>query len=405
MAIQFMRAIPKDNILGDTVEFNDCLRSIHILYHLQGSVCASVWPISMTHGEDMYTKSWSSCGWLAQPNNTIPSEMDQGIMQYTTPLAQVWREARSYASCRTVSAMLPPWNPQSDYSQITYRHLEIDYSVPLKYRYSSNRIGEQTAESLQQNRGHWSPYLFIQLVYASIPVILNHPFLLSMRLRNFRHTMPQSFINSSFDAITRHIGWIMYHLELMNRMAYQVSDPTLAHIVVIVATIHLQHSFVDDHNLREKAQSGFGKCLEFLQGMGSIWPSVAVMVSHDDLYEAGPRLTMLQHENLQKLQQSVRVISVPSEDGGMTEAAEQKFTIDTGLLWNLLSYEQAGRSDARIDQSMFHGLSSSSQDTSGHETSSGTGYDLVGSAGIIGHKAVPKGIPVYAPGEGRSSAG
>jgi hypothetical protein len=94
--------------------------------------------------------------------------------------------------------------------------------------------------------------------------------------------MPHSFINSSFDAITRHIGWIMYHLELINRMAYQISDPTLAHIVVIVATIHLQHSFVDDSELREKAQSGFGKCLEFLQRMGAMWPSVSVMVSRDE---------------------------------------------------------------------------------------------------------------------------
>ncbi|KAM0546946.1 hypothetical protein ACHAPJ_010606 [Fusarium lateritium] len=203
-----------------------------------------------------------------------------------------------------------------------------------------------------------------------------------MRLRNFRSTMPHSFMNSSFDAITRHIGWIMYHLDLMNRMAYQISDPTLAHIVVIVATIHLQHSFVDDSELREKAQSGFGKCLEFLQRMGSMWPSVTVM-----------------HENLQKLQQSIHVISVPSGESGLSGTPQQKFTIDTRLLWDLLCYEQAGRSDAHIDQSMFSGLSSTNQDTGSNGTESGAGYDLVGSAGIIGHKTVPKDTPIYAPGE------
>lgn len=282
MVIQFMRGIPKGNALGDSAEFNNCLRSIFVLYHLQGSVSTGVWPTSISEGDVLATNSWSGSGWLTPPDNAIPCEMDTGIMKYTTPLAQVWREARIYASCRVFSGMLPPWNPRSDYSQVAYRHLEVDCSVPLKYRFSASRIIEQTSESLQQNRGHWGPYLFTQFVYASIPVILNHPFLLSMRLRNFRSTMPHSFINSSFDAITRHIGWIMYHLELMSRMAYQISDPTLAHIVVIVATIHLQHSFVDDSELREKAQSGFAKCLEFLQRMGPMWPSVSVMVSGEE---------------------------------------------------------------------------------------------------------------------------
>ncbi|KAG5655527.1 hypothetical protein KAF25_003864 [Fusarium avenaceum] len=387
MAIQFMRGIPKGNALGDSAEFNNCLRSIFVLYHLQGSVSTGVWPTSISEGDCLVTNIWSGSGWLTPPENAIPCEMDTGIMKYTTPLAQVWREARIYASCRVFSGMLPPWNPRSDYSQVAYRHLEVDCSVPLKYRFSASRIVEQTPESLQQNRGHWGPYLFTQFVYASIPVILNHPFLLSMRLRNFRSTMPHSFINSSFDAITRHIGWIMYHLELMDRMAYQISDPTLAHIVVIVATIHLQHSFVDDSELREKAQLGFGKCLEFLQRMGSMWPSVSVM-----------------HENLQKLQQSIQVIPVPSEEPGMSGAPQQKFTIDTRILWDLLSYEQAGRSDAHIDQSMFCGLSSTNPDIGSNGTESGVGYDLVGSAGIIGHKTVPKDIPIYAPGEGELTA-
>ncbi|RFN54041.1 zn(ii)2cys6 transcription factor [Fusarium flagelliforme] len=377
MAIQFVRGIPKGNVLGDAVEFNDCLRSIFVLYHLQGSVSPSVWPLNTSHGGNDPTDSWPGSGWLTPPDNVIPCAMDAGILKYTTPLAQVWREARIYASCRVLSDVLPPWNPRSDYSQITYRHLEVDCSVPMKYRFSASRIEEQTSDSLQQNRHHWGPYLFAQFIYASIPVILNHPFLLSMRLRHFRSTMPHSFINSSFDAITRHIGWIMYHLELINRMAYQISDPTLAHVIVIVATIHLQHSFVEDHSLREKAQSGFRKCLEFLQRMGTIWPMAGVM-----------------HDNLQKLQQSIQVVSVPSQDPELSGTAEQKFTIDTRLLWDLLCYEKAGRPDAHADQSMFSGLLSTDQDNG-----SGTDYDLVGSAGIIGHKTVPKDTPIYAPGE------
>lgn len=88
----------------------------------------------------------------------------------------------------------------------------------------------------------------------------------------------------------------------------------------------------------------------------------------------------------------------------MSGTPQQKFTIDTRILWDLLSYEQAGRSDAHIDQSMFSGLSSMNPDVGSNGTESGVGYDLVGSAGIIGHKTVPKDTPIYAPGEGQLTA-
>ncbi|KLO95349.1 uncharacterized protein Y057_12769 [Fusarium fujikuroi] len=382
-AIQLLSGVPKGSFLGDAVEFNNCIRSIFVLHHLQGSVSSSAWPTAMSHGEDSTLGTATCSAWLLPPEKSLKCDMDRGIMKYTIPLAQAWHAVRSYASRRVFSDTLPPWNPRSDYSQVTYRHLEIDCSVPLKYRFSANQIDKQTPETLQQNRGYWGPYLFTQFVYASIPVILNHPFLLSMRLRHFRHTMPQSFVNSSFDAITRHIGWIMYHLDVLEKMDYRVSDPTLAHIVVVVATIHLQHSFVEEFALREKAKAGFEKCLEFLRCMGLTWHGVAIM-----------------HENLRKLQQSIQVVPLGSEEPGLGRQTQQKFTIDTRLLWDILSYEHAGRPDARADESIYNGLASTHQDTARAGNEDGDAYDLVGSAGIIGHKTVPKDTPLYAPGEG-----
>ncbi|RBR16714.1 hypothetical protein FVER53590_10018 [Fusarium verticillioides] len=385
-AIQLLSGIPKGGFLGDAVEFNNCIRSIFVLHHLQGSVSSSVWPTTMTHSEDTSLGTSQCSAWLLPPEKSPSCDMDRGIMKYAIPLAQIWRAIRVYASRRVFSDTLPPWNPRSDYSQVTYRHLELDCSVPLKYRFSANQIDKQTPETLQQNRGYWGPYLFTQFVYASIPVILNHPFLLSMRLRHFRHTMPQSFVNSSFDTITRHIGWIMYHLDVLEKLDYRVSDPTLAHVVAVVATIHLQHSFVEDFALREKAKAGFEKCVEFLRCMGLTWHGVAVM-----------------HENLRKLQNSIQVVPLAGEDCGLNRPAQQKFSIDTRLLWDILCYEQAGRPDARADESIYSGLASTYQDPATGTNDDGDEYDLVGSAGIIGHKTVSKDTPLYAPGEGEVS--
>jgi hypothetical protein len=193
-------------------------------------------------------------------------------------MSDAWRMARDYAAAVVGPDAPPPWSRQSDYSAVTQRHLELDTSIPLKYRFFANKFGEQSPETLQNNRHYWGPYIALQLMYATIPCVLNHPFLLSMRLQNFRHTMPHAFIHQSFDHITRHAGWIMYFIDLLDKKSFRVCDQTLAYCAVVTATIHLQHSFVPEQALREKSQDGFNKCIEFLRGMGAILPSVAAMV-------------------------------------------------------------------------------------------------------------------------------
>lgn len=213
---------------------------------------------------------------LAKSKHESQEELD--ILNYSYKLGSVWQAAREYAACPIGKHQLPPWDPQSDYSSVLRRHLEVDSSVPLKYRYAANKFGEQALEALQQDRAYWGPWLYLQIVYGAIPCLLNHPFLLSMRLRDFRTTMPQMFIYQSFEHINRHAGWIIFFLDLIEKKGFEPTDPILAHSVVIVATIHLQHSFVEESRLRKKATEGFEKCMRFLLRMGRIWPNVAIMV-------------------------------------------------------------------------------------------------------------------------------
>jgi hypothetical protein len=201
------------------------------------------------------------------------------IFLYATRLCDVWQMARAYSASKVKSDEPPPWDPQSDFSAIMNWHLNLDCLIPLRFRYCANRnIVNVTADEMNQRRHYWSAFLFIQVVYSTIPCLLNHPFLISMRLRHFRHTIPQSFIQQSYEQITRCMGWIVYFIDLLERKSFQVSDPVFAHCVAIVSTIHLQHSFVKDPTLRRKATNGFEKCMRFLRRLGSMWPNVAVMV-------------------------------------------------------------------------------------------------------------------------------
>lgn len=95
------------------------------------------------------------------------------------------------------------------------------------------------------------------------------------------------------------------------------------------------------------------------------------------------------------LQQSIVVIPSPG-----TSQGRRSFSIDAPLLRNILVYERAGRPFAQGDQSIFNGsLIPNSERHDETDSSPAAKFDLVGSAGISGHKAVPTEAPLYPPDE------
>ncbi|KAK2601378.1 hypothetical protein N8I77_010833 [Diaporthe amygdali] len=371
-------------LLVQNHEFVACVQSLITLRNLHAAGC------STTIGNLPRSVNTSSNSQLT--NNPLllsaRSDKEDDILVFTNQLAEVWQMASCYAACPADSNTPPPWTSESDYSYIMSRHLDIDSRVPMKYRFHENNFQDREPAELHEQRGYWGPWLFVQFVYAAIPCLLNHPFLLSMRLRNFRHTMPQSFIQQSFEQITRHAGWIMYFLDVLESKSFQISDPVLGHCVAIIATIHLQHSFVRNDTLRTRAQNGFEKCMTFLRRMGRIWPNIAVMAN-----------------KLQRLQQSIVVVvdvSVSGMDGHRSEGPDaQTWSIDAALLWEILVYEKAGCCSLPENLSSVFGDSllpkSPTPETSAQEGK--TEFDLIGSEGIAGHKTVHRQTPLHAPGQ------
>ncbi|ETS84114.1 hypothetical protein PFICI_02139 [Pestalotiopsis fici W106-1] len=357
--------------LVESRELRLCIRSIFMLQNLYGSlpVVARFMP---TIGGGVQATAH-----LLPLTDFTSSDGDSGdSIKYIAMLTDVWQLARAYAAKRPTTETVPPWAPSSDYSSVMQHHLEIDSRVPLTHRYEKNRIEEYAPEILQQKRDHWGPWLFLQFVYSTIPCLLNHPFLLSLRLANFRDSIPHSFIQQSFENITRNAGWICHFLDVLEDKQFATSDPTLAHCVVIIATIHLQHSFVTtDSDLRESAQKGLQKCMNFLWRMGSTWRIVNTMA-----------------EDLERLQESV--VATPTPRGPETGNSQAAWTIDTRLLNDLLVQGYSSRSSPQNNSDVF-GKSLVPENNISQE--SGVDFDLVGSVGIFGHRAVPKATPLYAP--------
>ncbi|KAL4805429.1 hypothetical protein BDV18DRAFT_161084 [Aspergillus unguis] len=293
---------------------------------------------------------------------------DIGLSNCAIQLSEVWGLSQLYSATSISSESPPPWAPESDYSRISFRHTEFESIMPLKYRLHETRFDALSGTELQRRRDFWDHWLFFQLVFHTVPCVINHPLLLSTRLRNFRHTMPQSFIQHSYEQITLHAGWVLHFIELISSKGYEVSDPTLGQCVVIVATIYLQHSFVEDLVFREKAQSGYDKCVAFLQKMALRWPNIERQV-----------------DNLSRLRRSI--------SAGDVRDSRQTWSVNVHLLRDILIAAPPRQTAADIfgpglapDCSLFSNIGSPDPE-----------FGLIGSAGISGHKTVARNLVTYFP--------
>lgn len=87
----------------------------------------------------------------------------------------------------------------------------------------------------------------------------------------------------------------------------------------------------------------------------------------------------------------------PEQPGDSTQ--NRSFSIDSQLLWNLLIYDRAVRPDGGWDQSMFGSTLKSDVSELSSTEGRAAEFDLIGSAGISRHKAMPNEAAVWPPDE------
>lgn len=218
---------------------------------------------------------------LEQPevvmNSTEPSDL--GISAYVIQLSEVWQKAARFAHRRGKNNSLPAWSAQSEYSQITAELMELETRLPYKYRFRPARFGDQDSQELHSHRDFWASWVLLQMLYHAILCLINHPLLLSLRLRSFRVTMvPEVFLQHTADLTATHTDWIVHLLDVSKRKDFELFDPFLAHCVAIAATIYLQQSYSDDPNVKIIKQEQFRKCLSFIRGLGPTWPYINQLV-------------------------------------------------------------------------------------------------------------------------------
>ena len=223
---------------------------------------------------------------LEQPESTNNSQAstDLGVIAYVLQLSGIWQKTIRHAHRRGKTNGVPPWSIRSDYSQIVEEIMDSETTLPYKYRSRPARFAEQDATRLHENRDFWGSWLFLQMLYHTILCLLNHPLLMSLRLRSFRVNMvPEVFLQHTADLTATHTEWIIHLLSLCEKKEFDIHNQFFAHSAAIVATIYLQQSYSEDFAIRSTKQECFRKCVAFIKRLGRYSPHIDQLVSHTSL--------------------------------------------------------------------------------------------------------------------------
>ncbi|KAL1621853.1 hypothetical protein SLS54_005376 [Diplodia seriata] len=204
---------------------------------------------------------------------------DQGITAYVIQLSEYWHKAVRYARRRANPGVHCPWSAKSEYSKIMVAMMEFESHMPYKHRFRPSKFAERPTEELERQRDYWCPWLFSQTIYHTIMCLLNHPLILSLRLRSFRVSIPEIFLQHTADLIASHTDWVVHLIDIIEEKSFRVTDPFIGNCVAVVATIYLQQSFADDAGIRTEKRNNFLKCLDFVRRLGVHWPHIAQLVS------------------------------------------------------------------------------------------------------------------------------
>ncbi|KAJ5298101.1 hypothetical protein N7508_008350, partial [Penicillium antarcticum] len=202
----------------------------------------------------------------------------EGIWIYMVQLSTLWSEVQHYVSHCASGDPTPPWSLESGYSVIGAHLMNIETRFPTRHRWDSVRFMDHSKETIHQNRGYWSPWVYLQFTYHAIHSVLNHPFLYSWRpQQSAQLAIPNTFWKTSSELALIHTTWTVRLIDMVSEKEYQVSDPFLAHLVAISATIHLYYCRAADPSVRESAQSKLDACMTFLGALADRWPSCKVI--------------------------------------------------------------------------------------------------------------------------------
>ncbi|KAL2678640.1 hypothetical protein Neosp_009390 [[Neocosmospora] mangrovei] len=172
-----------------------------------------------------------------------------------------------------------PWDSRSEFAAInsflllTEQHLHVE-DISVNDIIANNTLPDGSLD--HQTVGH---AIFARVVFHLCHCLLNHPFLLALRLQKLKSKAPSSFLSRSFQTCTEHACKIPALLDQAQKAGCHVEASFYAYSTCLAGSvlslfIHgASGKSQQPHELLEPGQ----QCLSILKDMGAFWDHASKM--------------------------------------------------------------------------------------------------------------------------------
>lgn len=174
------------------------------------------------------------------------------------------------------------WDTKSEFSSINSSLLLLE---------SYSRFGDKSAWDSPHDELHAGTVagrhqvehlVFAHALFHLCHCLLNHPFLLRLRLQNFASKAPSSFTTRALEAGNDHARQLVDLLHKATEAGFPVETSFYAYCATIAGGIHSLASRSGQPGADGDAPAYFQQCVGFLERLAKRWPHAANMVSCTD---------------------------------------------------------------------------------------------------------------------------
>ena len=176
----------------------------------------------------------------------------------------------------------PPWDSRSQYASLESALLLVDRYLAAGTLSTADIIRRyQTPDGslVHQEIGH---VIFAHVVFHLTHCLLNHPFLVRLRLRGLKCKAPPGYISQVRQKCTEHAQKLANFMDGATTAGCQVTASFYAYAACVAGSIL---SLMKYHNLKgdtvanPQLHEGLQKAVDILERLGSIWETASKMVN------------------------------------------------------------------------------------------------------------------------------
>lgn len=212
--------------------------------------------------------------------NTDP-DMHAGNFRLSIIAASTLGRCNRYVFHRRDGDDIPPWDSRSTYASIESQLLSVDRHLRTGSPNISDIIGNYRASNGSLNHSEVGHLIFAHAVFHACHCLLNHPFLVRLRLRRLKCKAPPNFILQSMRKCTKHAKKLASFMDGATAAGCHVNTSFYAYVACVAGSILslMRHNKSEPLHVADSHMAdGFQQVMNILERMGSMWDHASRMV-------------------------------------------------------------------------------------------------------------------------------